>query len=613
MRTRKRLALLTLILVATGLFLAACGDDHADDHGRDRSDSARTDREGHDPHDAEEDGHEGHDHGNEADEPEHEEDGHEGHDHGDEADEPEHEEDGHEGHDHGDEADEPEHEEDGHEGHDDDDEAHEADAEKDEHAGHDHGAEEAADGLVELTAEQRRRIGLETAVAGPGRIGRDLSFPGEVELNPDRVAHVVPRAAGIVREVKKTLGDTVETGEILAWIESAELAEAKLTFFAKEAEVGCCAIALPRAREVFENVHRLATLLDKSPSPEELSKLDGLEMGEYRGNLITAYAGFVAAEKAYERERGLRAKAISSGQELVAAQAEFQRARAEFKASLETARFAVIVAFSEAARARQVAEFEAVAAEQGLRLMGVDDETIAKLRGLVPKTAGMKPCECDEADCKENEIPSLRGVLGKDRRLGWYALRAPFAGVIIDKHLTLGELAGEDESAFEIADPSTVWVMFGVYQKDLGIIKPGQKVSVTPTGGTSGHAGRIAYLSPLIDPGTRTVRARVVLANEGNGLRPGLFVTVRVELPSVSAAVLVPRSAVQVLDEEQVVFVMKGGGFETVPVTLGRGDRDRVEVKAGLKAGQRYVTRGAFELKAKIATSGMDAHAGHGH
>ena len=60
------------------------------------------------------------------------------------------------------------------------------------------------------------------------------------------------------------------------------------------------------------------------------------------------------------------------------------------------------------------------------------------------------------------------------------------------------------------------------------------------------------------------------------------------------------------------IFIAEGDGFTAEPVTLGRGDRTSVEVTRGLKAGQRYVLKGAFELKAKIATSGMDAHAGHG-
>ena len=76
---------------------------------------------------------------------------------------------------------------------------------------------------------------------------------------------------------------------------------------------------------------------------------------------------------------------------------------------------------------------------------------------------------------------------------------------------------------------------------------------------------------------------------------------------------IVPRAAVQILDQKQVVFIAEGDGFEAVPVELGRGDRTVVEVKSGLEAGQRYVEKGAFELKAKVATSGLGAHAGHGH
>ena len=67
------------------------------------------------------------------------------------------------------------------------------------------------------------------------------------------------------------------------------------------------------------------------------------------------------------------------------------------------------------------------------------------------------------------------------------------------------------------------------------------------------------------------------------------------------------------MDEEAVVFVDTPDGFTPIPVVLGRGNASSVEVRSGLSVGQRYVTQGAFELKAKIVTSGMDAHAGHGH
>jgi len=75
----------------------------------------------------------------------------------------------------------------------------------------------------------------------------------------------------------------------------------------------------------------------------------------------------------------------------------------------------------------------------------------------------------------------------------------------------------------------------------------------------------------------------------------------------------VPKNAVQTVEGESVVFVPVGTVFEPVPVTLGRTDRERVEITAGLAPGTPYVIRGAFALKAKLVTSGLDPHAGHGH
>ena len=86
-----------------------------------------------------------------------------------------------------------------------------------------------------------------------------------------------------------------------------------------------------------------------------------------------------------------------------------------------------------------------------------------------------------------------------------------------------------------------------------------------------------------------------------------------VNVGPLEAPVVVEKDAVQVLDEEEVVFVPDGDGFVPVPVRLGRADRERVIVLAGLAAGQLYVHEGAFELKAEAVTSGTDPHAGHGH
>ena len=424
---------------------------------------------------------------------------------------------------------------------------------------------------------------------------------------------MVPQVAGIVREVAKTLGDHVQAGEILAWLESDELAEAKFSFYAKEAEVGCCMIKVPRAKEILENTARLLALLNKEPTWAELHTLDGLEMGTYRAQLLPAYAEYLATRQTYEREKHLHTKEISSAQELLGAETAYNKAREQFNAAMDTARFETVIAYSEAAQERLVAEFAAIAAEGRLRLMGVDDNVVADLRRLVPKTAGLQPCLCNDPDCQEDKLPSIGETLGKDARFAWHAIRAPFAGFLIEKHLTLGEKVNGDESVFSIADTSSVWVRFNIYQKDLGAVKPDQQVRVDLGEGLGSRNGTIGYVSPIIDEKTRTMQARVVLDNQDNTLWPGLYVTVHLTAQTRDASVVIPKSAVQVLDERQVVFVEDGDGFEAVPVKIGAADRERVVVSSGLRPGRRYVTNGAFELKAKIVSSGMGAHAGHGH
>ncbi|MFA5864809.1 MAG: efflux RND transporter periplasmic adaptor subunit [Phycisphaerae bacterium] len=94
------------------------------------------------------------------------------------------------------------------------------------HAGH--GEEK----LVVLTDEQIKKFGIEVAPAGPGKLQIHLTLPGEVMVNADRVAHIVPRIPGVVQGVRKNLGDLVRKGEVLAVLESRELADAKAGFLA---------------------------------------------------------------------------------------------------------------------------------------------------------------------------------------------------------------------------------------------------------------------------------------------------------------------------------------------------------------------------------------------
>ena len=130
-----------------------------------------------------------------------------------------------------------------------------------------------------------------------------------------------------------------------------------------------------------------------------------------------------------------------------------------------------------------------------------------------------------------------------------------------------------------------------------------------------GHStkGVVKYISPLVSHETRTFTARCVLKGAGEDFTPGAFVRARIHIETVDANVVVPRKAIQTIDGENVIFVPGEQGFLPAVVTLGVADEHHVEIVSGLQPGGQYVAVGAFTLKAQMATSGMDPHAGHGH
>jgi cobalt-zinc-cadmium efflux system membrane fusion protein len=200
-------------------------------------------------------------------------------------------------------------------------------------------------------------------------------------------------------------------------------------------------------------------------------------------------------------------------------------------------------------------------------------------------------------------------VIESNESLHPYELRARLAGTVIAKEIAPGEFVSSDREVFVIADLSTVWVDLDVHRPDFARLRAGQRVRVDAGDGTPPAATTLSYLSPIGAPSTQTLLARAVLPNPERSWRPGLFVTAEVETDARPAPVAVAAEAIQRLDDRDVVFVAEGGAFEVRPVALGRRDGGRVEVLEGLAAGQRYVARGSFLVKAELGKAG----AGHDH
>jgi len=339
---------------------------------------------------------------------------------------------------------------------------------------------------VTMSDAQLKQNGVTLLTAGPARIHSILSMIGEIRLNEDRIAHVVPLLTGVILESKVNAGDRVRKGQLLAVMSSQLLAD-------------------------------------------------------QRSELLAAQKRLALARTTYAREKKLWEEKISAEQD-----------------------------YLQARNAMQEAEIAVQAARQ--------------------------------------KLASLGGA-GSGGNLTRYEIRSPINGVVVEKHLSLGEAVQSDAKIFVIADLSTVWAEMTVPAKDLNTVRIGQMASIKATAFNAETTGKVTYVGALVGEQTRSAKARVVLPNPQGLWRPGLPVEVELVTGTVDVPVAVANAALQKVRDWTVVFGRYGDYLEARPLELGRSDGKYVEVKSGLNAGEVYAAENSFLIKADLEKSG----ASHDH
>jgi membrane fusion protein, heavy metal efflux system len=204
------------------------------------------------------------------------------------------------------------------------------------------------------------------------------------------------------------------------------------------------------------------------------------------------------------------------------------------------------------------------------------------------------------------EKGDVLAVVESNQSLTSYELKAAIAGTVVDRQTTLGEYASEQKPAFVIADLSTVWVDFSVYRRDLSRVHAGDQVLIDPADGGAPVEAKISYLSPVGSSDTQSALARAVVANTEQRLRPGLFITGRLSLSAKQVGVAVKSSAVQTIENRNVVFVRNGDKFEARDVELGERDSELVEIIFGVLEGDVYAAKNSFIVKSELAKGTAD-------
>ena len=179
-------------------------------------------------------------------------------------------------------------------------------------------------------------------------------------------------------------------------------------------------------------------------------------------------------------------------------------------------------------------------------------------------------------------------------------LLAPIGGEVVERLVSPGQVmqAGTTQ-AFTISDMSTVWVMANIYQGDLAYVKDGDQATITTDSYPEKFSGKISFISPALDPNTRTLQARIVVDNLGGKLKKDMYCVATVTAGTISNAIAVPDSSILRDDENQpfVYVATSSNQFGRRQVDIGQSENGQTRILKGLSPGDKVAANGSLFLQ----------------
>lgn len=391
---------------------------------------------------------------------------------------------------------------------------------------------------VKLSPEAIASAGIEIQAVAQRPAIALLTVTGAVETNQQQTQQVTPLVSGRIERVNVVLGDRVRTGMVLATIASPEVAE---------------------MRGKLRGAQTKLLLAQRN--------LQRVQRAENRVGVFSAKAKLDEAEATLRRTRRLIELGVGAGKDLVAAEAAYKTAKAEydFQSNISLNR-----EVSEAQAEADTARTEVSQLEQSLRALGATAAAEGNSTALI-------------------------------------AVRAPASGAVTERFVNPGSGVEAGKPLFTIANIAVVWVIANVPESQIASLRVGAPAEVRlPALGGDAIPGRINYIDPHLNEEARTARVRVEVANPGERLKSGMFVEVGFQTGgggSQGQELVVPSAAVQRIGERTIVFLPKDdepGAFEARDVELGGEVNEHFRILSGLKLGDRVVTKGSFTLKTQL-------------
>jgi RND family efflux transporter MFP subunit len=183
-------------------------------------------------------------------------------------------------------------------------------------------------------------------------------------------------------------------------------------------------------------------------------------------------------------------------------------------------------------------------------------------------------------------------------------VRAPRSGALLGKNAVVGNIVNVGDTLFMIGDMSKVWFAGDLYPEDLSKIHKNQDVVIEPGNGAPTLFGKVSFISPVIDPNTRTIKIRALVQNPQNQLRADMYVQGNVIISSHVAITAPKNSLIRLRDNLFCFKRTKGNSFKKVPVKVSSESGDKIAIESGLEDGDQVVSEGGLLLDAVLSGSG---------
>lgn len=439
-------------------------------------------------------------------------------------------------------------------------------------------AEVAPTDTLELPEGKLQAGGFESQPVEPQWIQQAHTVPGRLRYDPQSHIDIKAPLDGMLAELQVNPGDPVVAGQLLAVIRSPEIGQARSEVLRCDQELKLASMNLERLQTLSENLGKLLEMLQRGASEEEIEKaFEKRDLGDYRQELLTAYANQRLAEQWLERVKPLAESGAIPGRTVRERENERLLAETAFRTARDQARFATEKTLLQAAADVHLADQQLKLARQAVEaLLGYADVTGDELTG--------------------------------EQALSRLEIRAPIDGTVESRGYSSNERVARGDSLIVLANTRQLTVEASIREGDWDAVdlQPGTVVNVlVPALQNRTFEAQVSYFGRQVETETNAIPLVATIDNQDGLLRPGMFV--RVTLPAGErrqALSVKPESVMQHEGREFVFVDLQDGRFQRVDVALGLASADWIEVTAGLSGGQPVVTRGAFLLKSELLLQG---------